>query len=336
MNGQVVIFNNFGDYPLSGTSNRKLNYVDVEMDNNVLYEIELRYANKIDETKIQFFWESDSREKEIIKSQYFYSTLNSQTTPFPFDVVADTTNETFCEISGTSYSSAQVGILQTIFIYARDQFNNLQEHQLDEFKVTLVKDSITVNGAVTDSSNGYYQATYTLTDAGLYKMYIEVQPNGIGSFYSIKSSPFDVNCIVSSTHVPSTVLSGSGIASATAGEVAEFLITLKDVGLNQRTSGGDQVQVDITSLSNTISDIQIFDNEDGTYLVKYMITDSSEVYTIDVTINGVAYATSPTVTPVENIPYSSTSEMTTVWTTVSINTAYQVDIVLKDEFTNLI
>lgn len=69
--------------------------------------------------------------------------------------------------------------------------------------------------------------------------------------------------------------------------------------------------VTITSLSYTITDIQVFDNSDGTYLVKYEITDSSETYTISVVVNADTSATlTSTVTPVENIPYPKTSSMT--------------------------
>jgi len=117
-------------------------------------------------------------------------------------------------------------------------------------------------------------------------MAIRVQPNGVGSFYPLSTSPKTINCIVSTTAPINTVLSGIGITNAIAGNPTEFTVTLFDVGNNQRTSGGDNLVVTIISTTHTITDIEIFDNTDGTYRVKYLVTDASETYDITVITNG--------------------------------------------------
>jgi len=117
-------------------------------------------------------------------------------------------------------------------------------------------------------------------------MAIRVQPNGVGSFYPLSTSPLTINCIVSTTAPINTVLSGTGITNAIAGNPTEFTVTLFDAGNNQRTSGGDNLVVTIISTSHTITNIEIFDNNDGTYRVKYLVTDASETYDITVITNG--------------------------------------------------
>lgn len=110
---------------------------------------------------------------------------------------------------------------------------------LDTFSVVLTSGATTVTGVVTAISNGYYQVTYTIAVAGIYLMEVEIQPNSAGSFYEIEGSPFTVSCIVSTTDPATSVLAGTGLTAAIAGEVAEFTVTLYDSGNNQRTSGGD-------------------------------------------------------------------------------------------------
>ena len=155
---------------------------------------------------------------------------------------------------------------------------------------------------VTPVANGEYSITYTLTQGGLYTMAIKVQPNGVGSFYPLATSPFSISCIVSSTSPANTVLSGAGLTSAVAGDLAQFLVTLFDSGNNQRTSGGDNVAVSITSASANVSLIQVIDNNNGTYTVNYLATDAT-AYTITVVVNGaVASAKTSALTVVANIP----------------------------------
>ena len=91
-------------------------------------------------------------------------------------------------------------------------------------------------------------------------MTIRLQPNGVGSLYPISTSPFTINCIVSSSDPLNTVLSGLGVTNAITGNPTDFLVTLHDSGNNQRTSGGDNIAVLITSISHTITAIEIFDN----------------------------------------------------------------------------
>jgi len=81
---------------------------------------------------------------------------------------------------------------------------------------------------------------------------------------------------VTTTDPSKTIITGAGKSNAVAGIVGEFLITVFDEGNNQQQIGGDKVKVTITSTSHTITEIEVFDNNDGTYRVEYRVTDSSE------------------------------------------------------------
>lgn len=123
---------------------------------------------------------------------------------------------------------------------------------------------------------------------GDYKLDISIQYNGQGSFYALSTSPFYIKCHVTTTDARWTTITGEGKNYAIAGIPNGFLVTVFDQGNNQQQTGGDRIAVTIVSQSGliTITEIEIFDNQDGTYRVKYEVNDASEPYTVTVTVNG--------------------------------------------------
>ena len=166
-------------------------------------------------------------------------------------------------------------------------------------------------------------------------MEIKVQPNGVGSFYPLSTSPFNINCQVSTTDTTKTVITGLGWTSAMAGNVATFLVTLYDVGNNQKTIGGDSISVAISSASHpVISDIEILDNKDGTYRVSYLVSDASEVYTVKVIVNGdLANSQTSSVAVVANSPDPWHSTLTAT-TPVTIDLPVTYSLQVFDAFNN--
>lgn len=101
-------------------------FTDIWLDAGVLVSIDLRYAQKLGETKVQLLWETDSMEKVVIDEEYLYHTLGSQTTPFTFLVIPASTNGTFCHLSNDlDYRYAVVDVQETLILYLRDEFDNL-------------------------------------------------------------------------------------------------------------------------------------------------------------------------------------------------------------------
>ena len=110
-----------------------------------------------------------------------------------------------------------------------------------------------------------------------------MQPGGIGPFYQLTDTPIQLYCKVTKAAPINTILSGAGVTAAVAGAIESFVVTLYDSGNNRlrqspsltdenwETVGGDTVLVTITPSQQNI---EIFDNGDGSYLVKYRITQA--------------------------------------------------------------
>jgi hypothetical protein len=62
-----------------------------------------------------------------------------------------------------------------------------------------------------------------------------------------------------------TTLTGTGVTDTVAGVVSTFKVTLFDSGNNQREEGGDNLLIKIGG--GAITDIEVFDHNDGTYTV---------------------------------------------------------------------
>lgn len=61
-----------------------------------------------------------------------------------------------------------------------------------------------------------------------------------------------------------TVISGNGTNIAVAGMISNVTVTLFDSGNNRLLVGGDTIKV---TIEPSISLIEVFDNNDGSYLV---------------------------------------------------------------------
>lgn len=64
------------------------------MTQDQLYTIQVNYSKALGPSKINLYWESDSQDFDLISSDYLYFELNSGYTPFSFQVVPASTNQT--------------------------------------------------------------------------------------------------------------------------------------------------------------------------------------------------------------------------------------------------
>jgi hypothetical protein len=179
-------------------------------------------------------------------------------------------------------------------------------------------------------------------------MAIEIQATGATSFVAITGSPFSIVCQVSTAAAVNTVISGAGATAAIAGDRTDFTVTLFDIGNNQRTGGGDQVDVKIeptpTPGSGAISDVEVFDLLNGVYTVRYVIQSTATPYTISVTVNADSSnikTSSLTVTSNVTSPAHSVFDWpTATWPAadplkkVNMGAAYTFSTALKDAYAN--
>ena len=123
LNGSSVISNEFN----AGKDPMQLLY-DVDLVKDSFTTLAIRYAQKLGPTKFIMLWESDSRNLEVIPTNYLYNELYSSTTPFVFTCDPDISNSTTTALTNNNYQIALVGIQETLTINARDKFSNLQIH----------------------------------------------------------------------------------------------------------------------------------------------------------------------------------------------------------------
>ena len=84
----------------------------------------------------------------------------------------------------------------------------------------------------------------------------------------------------------------------------------------------------------SISDIEVFDHNDGTYTVQYKILDSSKTYPLAVTINGdITNVKSSVITPVPNKPHAFLSTLATA-SPIILDVLKQVNVQIFDSFGN--
>jgi hypothetical protein len=236
----------------------------------------------------------------------------------------------------------------------------------------------TVTGTVTATANGIYQIQYKLLQASThYALSITLSayntalsPPAHGPPEQIAGSPFTVVCQVSTTAPANTVITPA-TQTAIAGHMTQFVVTLYDTGNNQRTSGGDQLVIgpctslplSASCLSLSVSQpmptltpdttsggqvavtaIEIFDQGDGTYVVGYVATDTSSLFTVSVTVNQDTDETKTItgyLTVESDITSPSSSTITwTSWTSpdpikiVDLTTSYSFSTFLKDLYMN--
>ena len=312
-------------------------YADIILVEGTLYDIYLEYVEMIGKSEVRLRWESDQIARQVIPKEYLYNELYSESTPITLVVQPLPTSASHVVVSG-DYAQAVSGVQETITLEAHDIYENLQTHQSDVFSVVLthVASGTTITATVSPQSNGVYQATYTLPSKGEYSMDVKVQPDGSGSFTSVRDSPFAVTCKDSTTDPTLTQMTGSALTNAFAGEVMSFTVSLFDSQGNSKTTGGDTVTATLYSVGLvSVGSTWVKDKGDGTYTVQY-VHDTLGTYTIEVIVNGdTANALTSTITMIAGLPNGHLS--TLAHPSVStIGSATTFSIVAKDAYGNLI
>jgi hypothetical protein len=83
-----------------------------------------------------------------------------------------------------------------------------------------------------------------------------------------------LSVVAGKTHGPSSTAIGDGLKTAFAGQEAEFIIEARDIIGNQRVVGDDAFHVAMEGPSTP--QISVFDRDDGTYLVSYVVSETGD------------------------------------------------------------
>eukprot|EP01116_Phalansterium_solitarium_P017453 TRINITY_DN4304_c0_g2_i1.p1 TRINITY_DN4304_c0_g2~~TRINITY_DN4304_c0_g2_i1.p1 ORF type:complete len:752 (+),score=320.34 TRINITY_DN4304_c0_g2_i1:113-2368(+) len=127
---------------------------------------------------------------------------------------------------------------------------------------------------IKDNGDGTYQVDYAPQDAG--KHLIEVNLNG----GNIKDAPFTIS-----------VLAGADESNSEI-ECYQFTLRAKTKKGEPKTTGGDKFVVDVTAPDNSVTDAQVQDVGDGSYVVTYALKQKGE-NKVNVRLNGKHIAGSP-------------------------------------------
>ncbi|KAL9643268.1 hypothetical protein ABK040_014724 [Willaertia magna] len=227
------------------------------------------------------------------------------------------TDPSKCVFKGEDYLSFNAGAQMTASLEARDVYGNKREKGGDVFILQFTsKETMETapSNAVkfTDNQNGEYGFEYVLEKAGEYAMEVLLKEavdthathsgentsqlalinlKAFLSKYKYTNVPgFPAAIIVKDAGVtdPRYVqFAGDGVSNALQGKDSEFVIKCRDRFMNNRTTGGENVEVLVVNEARKIEfAATVTDNNDGTYRVNYTPKASGKTKLI-VKINGV-------------------------------------------------
>jgi len=120
------------------------------------------------------------------------------------------------------------------------------------------------------------------------------------------------------------------VTNAVAGIVYTFVVTLFDSGNNRLSIGGDTLQVIISPLQ---TNIEYFDNQDGSYLVMYKITQAG---TFDLSVRTNLDSSNIKESKILVVPNNAASKTSTLSfvTPVTLNIQQTVLVDIFDDYKN--
>jgi titin len=326
VNGDVAIFINYKAIDFNNPR--------VFLDSTVLIAIKIQYSKSSGRNLVVLKWQGDSmKQADVIPSDCLYFTTYSNDTPITVTVNASTS--TTLKITSLNYDTCIAGQLSSIQFQVYDSFNNLQTHNLDTFTAAISNQNNLINPVISSLSPGSYKMDYTINQIGVYSLLISMLPNG--QFTSITFDDFNkINCISKTLSVVNTVLSGSGLTVAIAGEVSKFKIQLYDANNNPVSTGNDIINVSIISPQESVNNISItYTNSE--YDVNYIAYTTGSPYIIKVIINNdTANSFTSTMNLSANVPSYLKSFYQGLVSSYNMNTSNSFQVILRDEFNNAV
>jgi len=162
-------------------------------------------------------------------------------------------------------------------IQAKDCFGNDIKEGGDPFNVEIMGPTGPVDAQIRDNHDGSYTVSYQPNDAGPHELAVTLDD------VPIKGSTFHVD------------IKPGAWPNNTTIENYSFVVRTKDKRNNNKTFGGENVQVTIkTPNGKFVENVKVHDNNNGTYLVTYKLNGVElGEYEIGVTIKGTHISGSP-------------------------------------------
>jgi len=161
-------------------------------------------------------------------------------------------------------------------IEARDTNGNPMGKGGDPFEVKIAGPKGDVPAQVVDNGDGTYTVNFAPEDAGKHKIDVKLKGKDVAN------APYTINVREGADH------NTSGIESY------QFTIRAKTKRGANMTRGGEKFTAEITGPQGKLTDVQLRDNNDGSYTVTYKLPEGAKGrFTYEVKVNGKNIAGSP-------------------------------------------
>ena len=289
-------------------------------------------------TKIKLMWESDTINKQVISNDVLYTDLYNDVKTMT--ITAGDINPSLFKITDADYNKCVTGITNTFNFEMYDSYNNLQT-QSETYSIlfTNKEDStITYPGTVTSTGLGTSKVDYLIAKAGKYSMSIVITSNGL----TTTLNDFNEFKCTSSTVDPSkTVIAGSGLTTAIAGEKASFTIALYDANSNviDNTDSDINININVNIVStneNVSTKVLSYDSSIKKYVVTYIAYNTLTPFTITITVNNDSTnAKTSTMTLLPNVPSNpKSSYSSSIVASYTMDTVSTLNVFIRDEYSN--
>ena len=165
-------------------------------------------------------------------------------------------------------------------LVTKDGFANPKTVGGEEFVINV---GPLAQGLSVDLGNGTYSASYRVTGSGDYKLAILVNNQLVQNpppFYDSAEGGFKLNVKASDTKASLSEVVGVGLTTATSGMLSSFSLQTYDEFGNKKDFGGDNIIATLKSSdTGEVHDLNVTDNQDGTYDVDYTLYWSG-IYTL--------------------------------------------------------
>ena len=194
--------------------------------------------------------------------------------------------------SGTGYYYAVAGANTTFIINAYDEFDNPIIGNGGPCTGYLVYEVNPLTNYTIDCTyvaNNTYEASYNITVAGEYQLFVFINDE------SVQSTPSNVTVAPGALYAPASVATGPGVTQAVSGSEANFTITAKDQFGNIVPGAPldpPPFNVTLTNGNNTVPGFVVYTSA-GVYTVTYTLLAPTGNWSLDVNSFGVAISGSP-------------------------------------------
>ncbi|CAE8682347.1 unnamed protein product [Polarella glacialis] len=244
----------------------------VSLVNHVPIYIEVEYKHSAGTSFLRLYWASTDFEDEKVPTVCLLHALNV----LPMDTTVVVIPQEAAEqsvASGDALVETEAGEVNSFILHTRDENNNQRATQTISALSGYIASEPPAMMTFQYLGGGNYTSIINPIVSGNYPMHVMV--NGV----DIVGSPFNTNVVPGPTSAVHTKIEGTGLTMAQAGVEAVFMITLRDVNINNRgMSLGQSVVVDNSRFA--CEDIGL-----GNFRCAYTITQSQTINVI-LRVNG--------------------------------------------------